>query len=78
MFAALLVAVFLVPALCRLLLHSSRWPLWRGLVVAGVAGIAGASGERSVLASVARRGLAASAVGDGAGRRTARRRCWPS
>ena len=41
MFAALLVAVFLVPALCRLLLHSSRWPLWRGLVVAGMAGIAG-------------------------------------
>lgn len=44
MFAALLVAVFLVPALCRLLLHSSRWPLWRGVVVAGVAGIAGALG----------------------------------
>jgi Cu(I)/Ag(I) efflux system membrane protein CusA/SilA len=42
MFAALLVAVLLVPALCRLLLHSSRWPVWRGLVVAGVAGIAGA------------------------------------
>ena len=41
MFAALLIAVFLVPALCRLLLHSSRWPLWRGLVVAGMAGIAG-------------------------------------
>lgn len=41
MLAALLVAVFLVPALCRLLLHSSRWPLWRGLVVAGLAGIAG-------------------------------------
>ena len=42
MFAALLIAVFLVPALCRLLLHSSRWPLWRGLVVASMAGIAGA------------------------------------
>jgi copper/silver efflux system protein len=28
MIAALLVAVFLVPALCRLLLHSSRWPLF--------------------------------------------------
>ena len=41
MFAALLIAVFLVPTLCRLLLHSSRWPLWRGLVVAGMAGIAG-------------------------------------
>ncbi|MFO0903736.1 MAG: efflux RND transporter permease subunit [Pirellulales bacterium] len=41
MVAALLVAVFLVPALCRLLLHSSRWPLWRGLVVAAVAGSAG-------------------------------------
>lgn len=41
MFAALLVAVFLVPALCRLLLHSARWPWWRGLVVAGLAGIAG-------------------------------------
>ena len=27
MVAALLVAVFLVPALCRLLLHSSRWPI---------------------------------------------------
>jgi Cu(I)/Ag(I) efflux system membrane protein CusA/SilA len=38
MVAALLVAVFLVPALCRLLLHSSRWPLWRGLIAAGVAG----------------------------------------
>jgi copper/silver efflux system protein len=43
MFAALLVAVFLVPALCRLLLHSARWPLWRGLVVAPIAGIAGAA-----------------------------------
>jgi Cu(I)/Ag(I) efflux system membrane protein CusA/SilA len=42
MFAALLVAVFLVPALCRLLLHSSRWPLWRGLVVGCVAGVCGA------------------------------------
>lgn len=41
MVAALLVAVFLVPALCRLLLHSSRWPVWRGLVAAGVAGAAG-------------------------------------
>jgi Cu(I)/Ag(I) efflux system membrane protein CusA/SilA len=41
MVAALLVAVFLVPALCRLLLHSSRWPLWRGLVAAGVAGSTG-------------------------------------
>ncbi len=41
MFAALLVAVFLVPALCRLLLHSSRWPVWRGLVTALVAGIVG-------------------------------------
>jgi Cu(I)/Ag(I) efflux system membrane protein CusA/SilA len=42
MFAALLVAVFLVPALCRLLLHSSRWSLWRGLIVSLVAGVAGA------------------------------------
>jgi Cu(I)/Ag(I) efflux system membrane protein CusA/SilA len=42
MFAALLVAVFLVPALCRLLLHSARWPLRRGLIVAIVAGLAGA------------------------------------
>ncbi len=41
MVAALLVAVFLVPALCRMLLHSSRWPLWRGLVAAVVAGSAG-------------------------------------
>lgn len=42
MFAVpLLVAVFLVPALCRLLLHSSRWPLWCGLVSAAVAGGAG-------------------------------------
>ncbi|WP_425619131.1 efflux RND transporter permease subunit [Anatilimnocola sp. NA78] len=41
MFAALLVAVFLVPALCRLLLSSSRWPAWRGLVAAGVAGAMG-------------------------------------
>lgn len=41
MVAALLVAVFLVPALCRLLLSSSRWPLWRGFVAAGVAGCAG-------------------------------------
>jgi Cu(I)/Ag(I) efflux system membrane protein CusA/SilA len=43
MFAALLVAVFLVPALCRLLMHSARWPLWRGLVVAPLSGIAGAA-----------------------------------
>jgi Cu(I)/Ag(I) efflux system membrane protein CusA/SilA len=42
MFAALLVAVLLVPALCRLLLHSARWPLLRGLVVASIAGLAGA------------------------------------
>ena len=55
MFAALLVAVFLVPALCRLLLHSSRWPLWRGLVVAAVAGVLGGAGQHSVLASVDRR-----------------------
>jgi Cu(I)/Ag(I) efflux system membrane protein CusA/SilA len=41
MFAALLIAVFLVPALCRLLLHSARWPLRRGLFVALVAAIAG-------------------------------------
>lgn len=41
MVAALLVAVFLVPALCRLLLHSSRWSLWRGMVAALVAGSAG-------------------------------------
>lgn len=41
MFAALMVAVFLVPALCRLLLHSSQWPRWRALVAAGAAGIAG-------------------------------------
>lgn len=41
MVAALLVAVFLVPALCRLLLHNSRWPLRRGLVAAGLAGSAG-------------------------------------
>src|SRR5690606_11268621 len=41
MFAALLVAVFLVPALCRLLLHSARWPLWRGSIAAVVAGLAG-------------------------------------
>jgi Cu(I)/Ag(I) efflux system membrane protein CusA/SilA len=38
MVAALLVAVFLVPALCRLLLHSSRWLLWRSFVAAAVAG----------------------------------------
>jgi Cu(I)/Ag(I) efflux system membrane protein CusA/SilA len=42
MVAALLVAVLLVPALCRLLLHSSRWPAWRGLAAAGVAAIAAA------------------------------------
>ena len=41
MIAALLVAVLLVPALCRLLLHSSRWPVWRGLIAACVAGVAG-------------------------------------
>ena len=40
MFAALVVAILLVPALCRLLLHTSRWPLWRGIVVAVVAGLA--------------------------------------
>jgi len=42
MFAALLIAVFLVPALCRLLLHSSRWPLRRGLIAAAFAGLGGA------------------------------------
>ncbi len=42
MVAALLVAVLLVPALCRLLLHSSRWPIWRGVMVASVAGVLGA------------------------------------
>jgi Cu(I)/Ag(I) efflux system membrane protein CusA/SilA len=41
MFSALLVAVFLVPALCRLLLHSSRWAMWRALIVAGVASLLG-------------------------------------
>ena len=41
MFAALLVAVFLVPALCRLLLQSSSWPRWRGWLVAGVTGMGG-------------------------------------
>ncbi|QDU26659.1 Cation efflux system protein CusA [Anatilimnocola aggregata] len=41
MFAALLVAVFLVPALCRLLLSSARWPTWRGWVAAGAAGAVG-------------------------------------
>lgn len=41
MVAALLVAVFLVPALCRLLLHSSRWSIRRSLLVASVAGVAG-------------------------------------
>lgn len=37
MFAALLVAVFLVPALCRLLLSSSRWPIWRSAIAAVIA-----------------------------------------
>jgi copper/silver efflux system protein len=41
MFAALLVAVFLVPAMCRLLLHSSSSPRWRSLLIACVAGVAG-------------------------------------
>jgi Cu(I)/Ag(I) efflux system membrane protein CusA/SilA len=41
MISALLVAVLLVPALCRLLLHSARWPRWRGAIVAVVAGLAG-------------------------------------
>lgn len=36
MFAALLVAVFLVPALCRMLLFSARLSLPRGLFVAGL------------------------------------------
>src|SRR5688572_14231470 len=44
MFAALLVAVLLVPALCRLLLHSSRWALWRGVIVATLAAIGAAIG----------------------------------
>jgi copper/silver efflux system protein len=39
MLAALLVAVLLVPALCRLLLHSSRKPLRRGLLVAATASV---------------------------------------
>jgi Cu(I)/Ag(I) efflux system membrane protein CusA/SilA len=41
MVAALLVAVFLVPALCRLLLQSAQRPRWRSLMVAGVAAVAG-------------------------------------
>jgi Cu(I)/Ag(I) efflux system membrane protein CusA/SilA len=41
MFAALLVAVFLIPALCRLLLHSARWSRRRAAIVAAVAGLAG-------------------------------------
>jgi Cu(I)/Ag(I) efflux system membrane protein CusA/SilA len=41
MVAALLVAVFLVPALCRLLLHSSRWTRRRSAIVASVAALAG-------------------------------------
>lgn len=41
MVAAIIVAVLLVPALCRLLLHSSRWPVWRGIIAAGMAGIVG-------------------------------------
>ncbi|MBL9085472.1 MAG: efflux RND transporter permease subunit [Planctomycetales bacterium] len=36
MVAALLVAVLLVPALCRLLLHTTRWPRRRGIIVASV------------------------------------------
>lgn len=40
MFAALLVAVFLVPALCQLLLRSSRWPRQRAFIAAGTAGLA--------------------------------------
>lgn len=44
MVAALVVAVLLVPALCRLLLHSSRWSLKRGLIVAGIVGITAAVG----------------------------------
>lgn len=41
MVAALLVAIFLVPALCRLLLRTSRWSLQRGLFVAGLAAAGG-------------------------------------
>ncbi len=41
MVAALLVAILLVPALCRLLLHSSRWSLRRRHVAVAVAGIVG-------------------------------------
>jgi Cu(I)/Ag(I) efflux system membrane protein CusA/SilA len=43
MFAALVVAILLVPALCRLLLSTSRWPLWKGAVVAIVSGLATAA-----------------------------------
>lgn len=42
MVAALLVAVLLVPALCRLLLHGSRRPFRKGVVVAATAGCAAA------------------------------------
>jgi Cu(I)/Ag(I) efflux system membrane protein CusA/SilA len=51
MVSALLVAVLLVPALCRLLLHSSRWPRWRSLMIAGVAAIVGATGSTIFLRS---------------------------
>lgn len=42
MVAAVVVAVLLVPALCRLLLHTTRWPLRRGFIVAGVTSAAAA------------------------------------
>jgi copper/silver efflux system protein len=42
MFAALLVAVFLIPALCRLLLHNTRWTRRGSLIISCAAGIVGA------------------------------------
>ena len=42
MVAALLVAVLLVPALCRLLLHTTQWPRRRGIIVASVTAAAAA------------------------------------
>lgn len=43
MVAALLIAVFLVPSLCRLLLRTAHWPVRRGFLLSIAAAIAGAA-----------------------------------
>ena len=74
MVAALLVAVFLVPALCRLLLHSSRWPILARSDCGQRRRKRRVICEHPVLASVGGRNISIPPVGDGSRDWTDRRR----